>query len=430
METTASWALLHARRVAAVAAFAFAMLIAVLAFAPRASAVTCESPAVAIAGDRCQAIYSTAGSFTWTAPAGVAKVDVLLVGAGGGGGTPGGGGGGEVRIVTDHAVTAGQGYAVVVGAGGSGAGGPTGTGGAASSFDGSALTAAGGAGGAESVYTASGGGGGAAGGASGAAGGTGSGSLINTAGGAGGGGGGAAGAGANGSSGTGGAGGSGVLVPAADWPGLAVTHFGSGGGGGGYATAGAGGAETGGAGARLASCPANGSAGTYGGGGGGTACGQGGRGGAGVVVVRYTPSAASSPAAATGATTTGATPSGTPAASTATASAKVLSTAGNGGIRVRITATGAGTARVTGVRTGRGTRAAETVCTVTYAFGKSGTVALVCTPSAATRALRKQGPVRVALTLSFTPRSGKATTSRLGTVVLPRIATTPSAVTG
>lgn len=415
------------RRAAAVAALTFATLGMGLVSAARAAAVTCETPAVAIAGDRCQAIYSTAGTFTWTAPTGVAKVDVLLVGAGGGGGTPGGGGGGEVRLVTDHAVTAGQGYAVVVGAGGSG--GLNGTGGAASSFDGSALTAAGGAGGAESMFNASGGGGGAAGGASGAAGGAGSGSEIDV-GGSGGGGGGAAGAGANGSGGTGGTGGSGVLVPAADWPGLVVTRFGSGGGGGGYTTAGAGGAETGGAGARWASCPADGSAGTYGGGGGGTACGLGGRGGAGVVVVRYTPSAASTPAAATGATTTGATPSGTPAASTATASTKVLSTAGNGGIRVRITATGAGTARVTGVRVGRGGRAAQAICSETHVFGTSGSVALVCTPSAAVRALRRQGPVRVLLTFSFTPKGGKATTSRLGTVVLPRIATTPSAVTG
>lgn len=61
--------------------------------------------------------YATPGTYTWTAPAGVTSVDVLVV-AGGGGAKAGGGGGGGVIYNTSYAVTPSTGYTVTVGAGG------------------------------------------------------------------------------------------------------------------------------------------------------------------------------------------------------------------------------------------------------------------------------------------------------------------------
>ena len=67
--------------------------------------------------------FTTVGSTTWTVPAGVTSVDVLVVGGGGGGqGYGGGGGGGEVLEVANYAVTPGSSLPVTVGDGG--AGGP------------------------------------------------------------------------------------------------------------------------------------------------------------------------------------------------------------------------------------------------------------------------------------------------------------------
>ncbi len=78
--------------------------------------------------------YTSTGTTTWTAPAGVTSVDVLIVagggGAGGGGnnsGCCGGGGGGgsagQVQFISTVAVTPGNGYSITVGAGGTGEGG-------------------------------------------------------------------------------------------------------------------------------------------------------------------------------------------------------------------------------------------------------------------------------------------------------------------
>lgn len=59
-------------------------------------------------------------STTWTVPAGVKFVNVLIVGGGGGGGTigGGGGGGGGVVFVANYPVTPGASVSIVVGAGG------------------------------------------------------------------------------------------------------------------------------------------------------------------------------------------------------------------------------------------------------------------------------------------------------------------------
>jgi len=69
-----------------------------------------------------QVAYTTAGSFSWTCPAGVTSVCVVAVGGGGGGGyqwSSGGGGGGGLGWKNNIAVTPGTSYTVVVGVGGS-----------------------------------------------------------------------------------------------------------------------------------------------------------------------------------------------------------------------------------------------------------------------------------------------------------------------
>ena len=66
--------------------------------------------------------YTTPGTYSWTAPAGVDEVSVVCVGGGGGGGQDssgqGGGGGGGLGWKNTISVTPGQSYTVVVGAGG------------------------------------------------------------------------------------------------------------------------------------------------------------------------------------------------------------------------------------------------------------------------------------------------------------------------
>ena len=73
--------------------------------------------------------FTTSGTFSWTAPAGVTSVCVVCVGGGGGGMfynnsnssytyAMSGGGGGALAWINDYPVTPGQSYTVVVGAGG------------------------------------------------------------------------------------------------------------------------------------------------------------------------------------------------------------------------------------------------------------------------------------------------------------------------
>ena len=68
------------------------------------------------------AVLKFTGNETWTVPYGVSSIDLLAVGGGGGGGTDGGngGGGGEVRQGTGISVAAGNSYAIVIGSGGAG----------------------------------------------------------------------------------------------------------------------------------------------------------------------------------------------------------------------------------------------------------------------------------------------------------------------
>lgn len=71
-------------------------------------------------------LYATAGTYTFTVPAGVTSISVAAIGGGGGGsgwggggyGAGGGGGGGAFRYVNNYSVTAGDQFTVTVGAGG------------------------------------------------------------------------------------------------------------------------------------------------------------------------------------------------------------------------------------------------------------------------------------------------------------------------
>ena len=269
-------------------------------------------------------VHAFNSSGTFVPPAGLASVDVLVVGGGGGGGSTygGGGGGGGVRAQTGLAITPNASVTVTVGAGGTGGAGISqtnetignGTNGGNSSFGGFIALGGGyGQGGAQNDPDALTGGSGGSGGGGGGitsgsqnAGGAGTSGQGNN-GGAGGGsttatnrsGGGGGGAGAVGSAGTNGAGGNGGA--GVDYSGVIGTGFGAsgwfgGGGGGGKrsdgGTGGSGGQGGGGAGGGPSggvTAGVNGLANTGGGGGGSGNNSNvvGAAGGSGVVIIRY-----------------------------------------------------------------------------------------------------------------------------------------------
>jgi LPXTG-motif cell wall-anchored protein len=75
------------------------MLVAGLG-SPALAATGCPSGATLIAGSVCEVVFTSSPSSAWTPPAGVTRVDALLVGAGGAGLYQYGGGGADVQIVT------------------------------------------------------------------------------------------------------------------------------------------------------------------------------------------------------------------------------------------------------------------------------------------------------------------------------------------
>jgi hypothetical protein len=75
-------------------------------------------------------VFSTAGTSTWSVPAGVTKVKVTVVGGGGGGNTGGGGGGGGSAIQVITGLTPTSSISYTVGAAGSAGNGAAGSGGA------------------------------------------------------------------------------------------------------------------------------------------------------------------------------------------------------------------------------------------------------------------------------------------------------------
>lgn len=125
--------------------------------------------------------YTTAGTYSWVAPSGVTSVSVVAVGGGAGGGRSFAGAGGGLGYKNNYAVTPGNSYTVVVGAGGTGSIGcgsttgstsyfvatcvVSGAGGSSSSSGGSYVGTGGGTGGTRG--STNGGGGGGAGGYSG-----------------------------------------------------------------------------------------------------------------------------------------------------------------------------------------------------------------------------------------------------------------------
>jgi hypothetical protein len=244
--------------------------------------------------------FATVGSNTWTVPAGVTSIEVLVVGGGGSGGgsTAGGGGGGGLVYQTAYAVTSGTAYTVTVGAGGAQVSNQVVGNSGGNSVFGPLTAIGGGGGGATSASTAfvgknggSGGGGAYYGGRT-AAPGTGTAGQGNNGGLSGsdgnypgGGGGGAGAAGAAPTSSKSGNGGAGLSY---DISGSTVSYAGGGGGGSNYA-GGNGGTGGGGAGTSDGNAGTAGTANTGGGGGGGWlyASGTGGAGGSGVVIVRY-----------------------------------------------------------------------------------------------------------------------------------------------
>lgn len=70
-----------------------------------------------------QVAYTTPGSYTWTAPAGVTSISAFLVGSGWAAGSADGGGGGGTRWINNYSVTPGSSYNITVGS--STRGGPT-----------------------------------------------------------------------------------------------------------------------------------------------------------------------------------------------------------------------------------------------------------------------------------------------------------------
>ena len=297
------------------ALFAFSSLV----FIEPAVAAPC-TPTSTTSGTTTVLRFTTVGSCTWTVPASVTSISILIVGGGGGGGgdAAGGGGAGGVYMNTSLTVTPSTSPTIQVGAGGTGgqcssgnagectappvaiAGYIPATNGSASAFD--AISVAGG--GKGGVYNSGAGGNGGSGGGGAAAGGAGGTSTISgsnyygNTGGASNGTGGGGGGGAGRPGGTGGPGGGGDGI-SSSITGVATFYAGGGGGGGSGGTRGWGG--NGGGGTGATSCSYQFSVGTNsnqaqagaantGGGGGGApygCAGSGGTGGSGIVIIAY-----------------------------------------------------------------------------------------------------------------------------------------------
>lgn len=295
-----------------------ASISALVIAAPSASAVDC-TPSITNSGTTYYLTFTSGSGCYWTVPQGVTSVSYLVVGGGGGGGGArpvganpslgaGGGGGGGAVLTGSRNVSPNAQFAITIGAGGSAgsAGNPGGNGGTTTLDYGTLYTAAGGAGGAGSngsndQNNLSGDGGSSGNGNAGGA-------NVWDGGGGGGGAGGAGTAGTDigGQGGNGGAGGDGVP----DSTSGSSIYYGAGGGGGGTPPTnsnetngygGAGGTNNGGSGGGGPGImPTSGAANTGAGGGGGgwrytnsDAQRAGAAGSAGVIVLRFTKTAAS-----------------------------------------------------------------------------------------------------------------------------------------
>jgi len=115
------------------------------------SAWVSSAPPSALTQPQIQTQILTVGSGTWTAPTGVTKVFVAVVGGGGGASFGYSGGYGGIAI-GEYSVTPGTGYSYAVGAGGAGVNSSIASSGSASSFS-TLLSATGGGGGNNSIGT-------------------------------------------------------------------------------------------------------------------------------------------------------------------------------------------------------------------------------------------------------------------------------------
>jgi hypothetical protein len=122
---------------------------------------------------RGEAVYTTPGTYSWTAPAGVTSVSVVAIGGGQGGmaklgnttGTYASGSSGSLAYKNNIAVIPGQTYTVVVGSGGgTGSDSNGGAGGSSYFFESSIIFASGGVGNTNGTFIGDGGGNGASGG--------------------------------------------------------------------------------------------------------------------------------------------------------------------------------------------------------------------------------------------------------------------------
>lgn len=70
-------------------------------FFPGASfaSTSCPSGSTLVSGTTCEVVFTETPNAAWTPPAGITKLEALIVGAGGGGDNYYGGGGGDVRVV-------------------------------------------------------------------------------------------------------------------------------------------------------------------------------------------------------------------------------------------------------------------------------------------------------------------------------------------
>jgi len=108
------------------------------------------------------------------------------------------------------------------------------------------------------------------------------------------------------------------------------------------------------------------------------------------------------------------------AATAAPATASKPTVAANGVISVTVTSPAAGTAELSAVRIG--TSSIGMLCASAVTFGAAGEEqTLSCSPTATAQKIGRNGAMRLALMLAFTPTGGTQETTSLGAVVVPRL---------
>lgn len=116
------------------------------------------------------------------------------------------------------------------------------------------------------------------------------------------------------------------------------------------------------------------------------------------------------------------------AASAASATASKPTVDANGVVRVTVTASAAGTAKISARRVA--TSPVGLLCATSATFSAAGeSQTLLCKPTATAVKLGRRGAMRWEVTLAFTATGGSQETSSLGVVVVPRIAAPTASAT-